>query len=308
MSDSALFLITLDVELGWGLARSRSNHLDLLKKDEKQVREAIDFLLKNFEGYQIPATWAMVGHLFLDSCQKKDGIPHPDMPHVRDDWYSCDPATNITQDPLFYGRDIVEKVLASRLKHEIGYHSFSHVIFSECSRQVAQAEIEAGLKLARESGIELKSFVFPKNQIGHIDVLKEYGFQIYRGKNLTRAVQNSYLMNKLGAIMDTGLAPPTEARLVEGIWELPSSLYFCEPRLPFTLLPRTKLGLRRAINSKKIFHVFLHPWNLVIYPQIRDDLVKLLRFVAQKQAQGKLEVTTMAGLASRLNQGRETKQ
>ena len=111
----------------------------------------------------------------------------------------------------------------------------------------------------------------------------------------------AYAGSGVAGMLDIVLAPPTEPKLVDGLWELPSSLYFCEPRLPSTLLPRAKLGLQRAINSKKIFHIFMHPWDLVIYPWIGGKLVKLLEFVGRKQAQGKLEVTTMAGLASRLN-------
>jgi hypothetical protein len=56
------------------------------------------------------ATWAIVGHLFLDHCEKEDGIPHKDMPRFTDGWYSCDPCTGIHKDPLYYGRDIIEKI------------------------------------------------------------------------------------------------------------------------------------------------------------------------------------------------------
>jgi len=156
----------------------------LIKNEDKKVRGCIDTLLSLFEKYNIPATWAVVGHLFLNHCEKEDGIPHKDMPRFKENWYSSDHCTDIQRDPLYYGRDIVEKILSNRIEHEIGYHSFSHVIFSECSREVAEAEIKMGDKLAKEFGIALKSFVFPKNNIGHVDVLKKNGFKIYRGYNL----------------------------------------------------------------------------------------------------------------------------
>ena len=137
-----IFIISLDTELIWGnIAYPSSETVSLMKKDSKKVRGCIDILLNLFEKYNIPATWAIVGHLFLDHCECEDGIPHQDMPRFKEEWYSSDPCTDIQKDPLYYGKDIVEKILSNRIEHEVGCHSFSHVIFSECSREVAEAEI-----------------------------------------------------------------------------------------------------------------------------------------------------------------------
>ena len=183
--NKSIFIISLDTELLWGYGGYPSSEaISLMKNDDKKVRGCIDTLLSLFEKYNIPATWAVVGHLFLDHCKCEDGIPHKDMPRFKEDWYSADPYTDIRRDPLYYGKDIVEKILSNRIEHEIGYHSFSHVVFPECSREVAEAEIKKGVKLAKEFEITLKSFVFPENKIGHVEVLKKNGFKIYRGYNL----------------------------------------------------------------------------------------------------------------------------
>ena len=183
--DKPTFVISLDTELLWGyVAHPTLEAVNLMKSDSKKGRGCIDTLLNLFEKHNIPATWAVVGHLFLDHCECEGGIPHKEMPRFKDDWYSADPCTDIRRDPLYYGKDIVEKILSNRIEHEIGYHSFSHVVFSECNREVVEAEIKVGIKLAKEFGITLKSFVFPENKIGHVDVFKENGFKIYRGENL----------------------------------------------------------------------------------------------------------------------------
>ena len=175
--NKSIFIISLDTELIWGYAAyPSSGAVSLMKNDDMKVRGCIDLLLNLFEKHNIPATWAIVGHLFLDHCEREDGIPHKDMPRFRADWYSSDPCTDIQRDPLYYGKDIVDKILSNRIDHEIGYHSFSHIVFSECSRDVAEAEIKVGDKLAKEFGITFKSFVFPENKIGHMDILKEHGF------------------------------------------------------------------------------------------------------------------------------------
>lgn len=143
MINNPIFVISIDTESIWG--RMYSDVKAILLNNPKRWRDSIDVLLNLFEKYDIPATWAIVGHLFLDHCEKEDGIAHKNMPKSKEDWYDCDPCTDIHRDPLYYGKDIVEKIISSPVGHEIGYHSFSHVVFSECSREVAEAEIKSGI-------------------------------------------------------------------------------------------------------------------------------------------------------------------
>ena len=305
MITQPIFIISLDTELLWGYAgHPLSDAVNLMKNDDARVRGCIDILLNIFEKHNIPATWAIVGHLFLDQCGKEDGIPHKNMPRFKDNWYSSDPCTDVQRDPLYYGNDLVENILSNRIKHEIGYHSFSHVVFSECNREVAEAEIKEGIKLAKEFGIRLRSFVFPEDKIGHIDVLKENGFKMYRGKPLRKG-GNDPNQNMLLRIFNAGIkriiAPPVEPKWMDGIWEIPSSMYFCEPIIKSSVLQRAKLGLHRAIRSKKVFHIWLHPHNLLMYPSLKDDLDKFLGIVAKKRDEGKIEVMTMGELAGALN-------
>ena len=306
--DQPTFILSLDMELIWGyVAYPSSKEVSLMKHDDKKVRGCIDTLLALFEKHNIPATWAMVGHLFLDHCECEDGIPHKDMPRFKKDWYSSDPCTGIERDPLYYGKDIVETILSNRVAHEIGYHSFSHVVFSECNREVAEAEIKEGMKLAKEFGITLNSFVFPQNKIGHVDILKEYGFKIYRGENGRRRCDPSQniLIRKCNGGINELIAPPVEPKWMDGIWKIPSSMYFCDPQIKFSVLPRAKLGLYRAIKAKKIFHIWLHPHSLLLYPSLKDDLDKFLGIVAKKRDEGKIGVMTMGEFAEALDENED---
>ncbi len=295
-----IFIISLDVELIWGCAAYASHkNIGLLKRDNTKVRGCIDTLLSSFEKHNIPATWAVVGHLFLDHCEKEDGMPHKDMPRFKEDWYSIDPCTDIQRDPLHYGKDIVDKILSNRIGHEIGYHSFSHVVFSECSRKVAEAEIKIGNKLAKEFGITLKSFVFPENKIGHIDVLKDNGFKIYRGEDRCRRYDPSQniLIRKFNGGINKLIAPPVEPKWIDGLWMIPGSMFFCDPQIKSSVLPRAKFGLYRAIRTKKVFHIWLHPHNLLLYPSLKDDLDRFLEIVAKKRGAGEIDVITMGEIA-----------
>lgn len=280
LSVQPTFIISLDVELLWGLIPTRDKYsqtfLSLLTSDAKNGRGAIDFLLNVFEKYDIPATWAIVGHLFLDHCES---------------------------DPLYHGKDIVKKIISSTVNHEIGYHSFSHVLFSECSREIAEAEIKKGLKLAKEFGITPKSFVFPWNKIGHVDILTENGFEIYRGKNGRWDAGQRFLARMVNGAIDKIIASPTEPTWRNGIWQIPSSMTFFDSQVPTSLLTlKAKIGICRAIRSNRVFHVFLHPHNLLYSPLLAKEFETLLAFASKKRDDDGLRITTMGEFASYLNQ------
>lgn len=324
LSDKATFILSLDVELLCGIindpeSKFKNRDINLLLNDDTKERGCVDALLNLLEKHCIPATWAVVGHLFLDHCECENGIPHEDMPRFKEDWYSFDPCSDIQKSPLFYGRDIIENILANKIKHEIGYHSFSHVLFSECSREVAEAEIRISEKLAKNFGITIKSFVFPENKIGHVDVLKANGFEIYRGENgivlplasqffkarlPIRAgdIRKNYSIRTLHNGMSKLIAPPVEPKWMDGIWEIRSSMFFCDPQVKFSVLPRARIGLCRAIRSKKVFHIFLHPYNLLLYPSLKDDLNNFLQIVAKKRDEGKIAIMTLGDIAEVLNE------
>jgi len=301
--DKAVFGISLDTELAWGFTVNSKNETpSVLYNDPKQGRSTIDSLLKLLDKYEIPATWAIVGHLFLGPAKEKAFI-HRKMPQFTEGWLDWNFYSSLEHNPLYYGKDIVERILAAPLKHEIGLHSFFHIPFSLCSREVAEAEVELGMKAAKKFGITPISFVMPKNKIGNVGVLKENRFQIYRGETLGRRSDNQlFLARAFNGGIDKIIASPSSPLYEDGIWKLPGSMYFCDPQIPFSLLPRARLGLSRAIQANKVFHIFLHPWNLLMYKRLRRDLESFLAIVDKKRNEGKLEVMTMGDLALYLNQ------
>jgi len=55
------------------------------------------------------------------------------------------------------------------------------------------------------------------------------------------------------------------------------------------------------MRSNKIFHVWLHPQNLLQQLSLAKYLDKLLAFVSKKRDEGKIKVMTMGELALHLN-------
>ena len=297
----SIFIMSLDVESLWGsIMHPQSRERILLDRDRKKGRGDIDILLSLCAKHNIPATWAMIGHLFLDKCRREKGVPHYGMPRHRDNWYSCDPCSDIESAPLYYGKDIVEKILGSRVRHEIGYHSFSHVPFSECTREVAEAEIEAGLKAAADLGIKLESFVFPYNKIGHVDVLREKGFKIYRGVDPAAAGRSSPLS---GLFRELNRFSPTlsEIKWMNGIWEISGTNLIVDMPRYMPLVSIAKAGINRAVRAGRIFHIWLHPHNLILRPSLSRSLDSIMEFVSEKRNRGELRVMTMGDLVNVLH-------
>jgi len=299
--DKPVFLISLDTELLWG--PTGIGPLNYVKKSGTEIRKKISILIDIFEKYKIPVTWAIVGHLFLESCDKETCLTARNMNKYgyKRQWY-VDPYSNIKQDPLFYGKDIIEEILSNSINHEIGYHSFSHPRFIEISREMAEDEIKESKKIEKEWGIKFSSFVFPVNEIAYVDILKENGFKIYRGKPAgINTHSKNLLINKVGGGVNKLIAPPVEPRWRDGIWEIQSSMFFSELQIPQSLLIRSKFGLDRSIKNRKLFHIWFHPWSLLRNKRLKDDLEQFLKYVNNKRKNGKLEVMTMGELAEYLN-------
>ena len=237
------------------IARMLQNHEDI-------AIAAIDKILRLFETYKVPATWALVGKLFYEHSE------------------------------------IVDQIRGTTVQHEIGYHSFSHIRFSESSRQAAKTELDEGLKIQDEFGVHFKSFVFPENKIGHVDLLRQYGYTIYRGANMAgKSIGKPLFVRAKNFAVSKIVAPPVTPLWKDGIWEIPSSMMFYD--LPYfqTLSLRAKKGIRKAIAVGNTFHMFIHPQDVLLDPKLLDRFEKVLQFVNAETEEKRLSSITMGDLA-----------
>ena len=129
------FILSLDVELMWGWRK------ELEQACAVERAHIIDQLLRLFVQFDVPATWFIVGHLFLDRCSALNGVKHPEILPPTAEWFNRDPCGDERTNPDLYGRTLVDKIRSCSVPQEIGCHSFSHVSFPECSREIARSEI-----------------------------------------------------------------------------------------------------------------------------------------------------------------------
>jgi hypothetical protein len=310
------FMLSLDTELAWGGVHDRS----YLRRSHlfEGTRNAIARLIVLLERYEIRATWAVVGHLFLDKCGPVNGTKHyevvrPTYSWMQGDWFDGDPCTNLENAPFWYAPDIVENILNCRTPQEIGCHGFSHIIAGDpgCSPECFESELKASQAAARQWGITLKSFVFPRNSIGHLDVLATNGFTSYRGVLPRWHDRLTGPAKRVGRMLDNTLPVPTTTAMpqhTEGLWNLPATCFYLHRegwarRIPIGMrVQKANLGMRRAANDGSLFHLWFHPFNLASDPDgLLRGLESIFEEVARLRDSGKLENPTMGELAQHMN-------
>jgi peptidoglycan/xylan/chitin deacetylase (PgdA/CDA1 family) len=314
--ERGVFTLSLDFELIWGT-------LDLFGPErfrracERERAVVIDRLLALLAEFEISATWCVVGHLFLERCEARPGRKHPEIVRPRParqerDWFRRDPGGSEAEAPLFMARSLIEKIRACPVPQEIGCHSFSHVIFgdAECSRAAAESEIAACARLAAELGIGLRSFAFPRNRVGHLDVLREYGFACYRGPEPHWYEQSQWpaavkRAAHLWEVLAAATPPVVLPRWAEaGLWNIAGSMIYFPMHGLRWLIPvswrvrRARKGLEAAAQQRRIFHLWLHPTNLADHTEAMfAGLRAILERARELQAQGELRILPMGALA-----------
>jgi len=322
--DKAVFVISLDTELGWGsfdkggLARNSEYYL--------QERDIVKRLLALFDAHKINATWAIVGHLFLKSCSRygPDNHNHVLQPAYRwypGGWLSHDPFSNVNKDPLFYAPDIVDNILAARQSHEIASHTFTHAILGdpECSQEVAHSQLSECKRLAEDLGIEIVSMVFPRNSVGRLNVLSELGFLSFRGQEVRwyRSLDSRRQIHKLCHYLDrlTSVTPRCYKELscyridsqARWLFDLPASMFYAPFGGLWNLVGlsrrvlQAKKGIMEAVRKGALFHLWFHPFNLATSSLLLEGLDEVLGFVASQVKAGNIESLTMGATAQHMN-------
>lgn len=313
--DRGTFVVSIDTELAWGRAHRRSEggarHRGVAE------REAVEGVLAVLARHGITATWAVVGHLFLDACHDDGRGPHPELVAPAYDWLAgswldVDPCTSLAEDPDWYGRDIVDAILACPVRQEVGSHTFSHVIVDDpgCSPAVLDSELAAATAVAAARDLELRSFVYPRNQVAQVARLAGHGFRCYRGgRSSPPFADRPRWQRRLLAAAD-GLRPlPGSAALpaldAGGVWNVPQTYLFdpAASRRPAALWARRPVArLHQAARQRSLFHLWFHPHNVAAAPgRALGALERVCAEAARLRGAGRLEVLTMGDLARHLD-------
>jgi peptidoglycan/xylan/chitin deacetylase (PgdA/CDA1 family) len=244
--ERAMFIISIDVDVGTrelGVLNRGKNDMNVNNRiSESRVGEieetAFHLFAETLNDCEIPVTFAIRGQL-----------------------------TEVND-------SILELLLKSSVKHDIGAHGYYHRKFTNLSCNEAENELKMISLGMKKFGIVPRSFVFPKNRVAHLDLLEKYGYKCYRG---------------YGGFTNDCMYIEKQGRL----YDLHPSLYL--DRGCFTF-PKKILDI--AIEKKLPFHLWFHLWNFggtneLIKRSIDNIVSPLLKYSKKKQKSGMLTFETM---------------
>jgi len=276
--------ISADFEIAWAF-RGRSEEERLTRGI--RCRRNVPMILRMLKETGVPITWATVGHLFLESCERGSaGCPHPEMPRPpknlrwEGDWYRHDPCSDWKTQPHWYAPDLISQILSSDVPHEIGSHSFSHIDFSESTstRELVEQELKACIRVMSRHNLRLRSLVYPFNNMGHhyLDLIGGLGLTAVRHRD-----------SRVRLCYPVGTP--------SGVYQLYESMNLRRAKY-YEYIEKAGLLLNEAIRRQAAYHIWFHPSDPTEI--FETEFYDIIRLMAELRTQGKLWVVTMGDLAA----------
>jgi len=305
----SIFCLSLDLELLIGWHDLPNSIYENRKKELENVRDRIYKLINVLEKNKIRCTWGVTSHLFLEKCDGHDDYPNKE-------WLLRDPRTGVKENPLWYAPDLINRLLQSDVDFEIGCHGFSHAIFSDIEENQAGYELRMSRDLVKDWGIELKSFIFPRNKEGHKKILAEFRYTAYRPR--IRIDYKPKIIRALDLLLARGGPGPVVPMIDEyGMVKIPPSIcleyesllhkIFCKSPPRDTFRRYMESGLERTVSQGGVFHVWMHPCE---YGKCvsQNDFEYLINLVKKYETEGKLRILTMSQIAQKVCEIEKQKQ
>jgi len=285
--------ISIDVELAWGIwdKPSAAYHARCAEHEEAIVKG----LVALFERFDVGATWAFVGRLLeLDDAAARSTS-----------WGS----------QIWYAPALVEVVRGARTPQDIGSHSYAHVYFGATPREAVRGDLAAARRVHDRHGLPFCSFVFPRNQVAHVDLLREAGVRVFRsvdhgwhmavGRRLgRRAGRVANLADKMLPIPPAVVEPVVHATERGEIVELPSSMLLMARNglrravPPASVVAKARLGLAAARRTGGTFHLWFHPSNFYYEPERQlETLGAIVEAAARMRDHGEIDIRPMSSFA-----------
>lgn len=300
---SGKFIISLDCEGKWGVA-DRSREGKGFISNAKLV-DVYSRILQLFEKYRFRATFAFVSALCLEPDELVDGIDGVELLHGGKNWLT--PAWGELRAGIVDGWSCPELLTLVRAHgaHHVCTHGGTHLPYSNSATpsEAVKWDIEFARQHHARFGLGWGGIVFPRNVVGHLDIMAGAGIAYYR--SMDRAEQ---VTGKLGK--GVRLANEFVSADKFGLWPVGRGHDHCpvglspgkfinarigfRRRVPATAtLRRAKTMLRYASIRGRTFHLYTHPHNFINDEGMFGRLETILDMATTMVAEGQLEVMTM---------------
>lgn len=297
--DKGVFTLSLDCEGLWGVA----DHLGASTQsiNQSSLTEVYRYIEDVLSHHSIKATYAFTTLFTQD---ESDILKYKDIiksyVNEQDKWYKYIYST-LQNESLngWLGRELY--LQAKQNGHEIAWHGFTHHPLGQTTKEsIVEFEIAESLKIFEKESISVNSLVFPRNDVGHLKLLSNSGFNVYR-KGLIE--QSRLHSNKYYRVLDelNILKPSQKFKQSKNnpMISLPAGYLLKWPSGAKKFIPsevtykRWDHILRSASHKSAQAHMWFHPHNMITAPKMRDTFESIIKNVSTKIQNGELINLTM---------------
>lgn len=284
------FIISLDFELLWGLAGWSLQRINSYQSHIDGSRCALKGILEILERYGVKCTIGYVGGMDYASVEEFKHVNVENEPMYKEPMFSSYRSLvphigKEFSEELFFCKDVIAS-LVKNINVELGSHTFSHYYCLEEGQTIEEfeADIQAAVTEAAHRGLQLKTVIFPRNQVypEYLEVCARHGFTHYRGNletYLYRSEQTpaNFSLRRILRLADTyfnlsGHNSYDKPKKLSGIINVPGSRFYrpYSPLLAFLeplKVRRVKKSIEYAAKHGQIYHLWWHPHNFGLHTE-----------------------------------------
>lgn len=283
---SGALIISLDCEGKWGVADRSKERRDLIST--AKLIDVYSRILDIFEKYGFRATFAFVSALCIDADELQSLLSGVYLQHAGKNWLATPTAELERGFTDGWCAPGLLQLVRSRGVHDICTHGGTHLPYS--SDATTQQSVEWDINFARQRherlGLDWGGIVFPRNVVGHLDVMAIAGVNYYRSMDRCEQVSGTVgkavrLANEFVSADRFGLQQQRNNR-PDSLSAL-SSGKFINAKIGFRKRVSSKLTLRRAevmldfaCSHNRILHLYTHPHNFINDVEMFHKLDRIL--------------------------------
>jgi len=293
------FIISLDCEGKWGTVGLEKIQKKINSHNLNYVYKKINNLLLK---YDMPATFAFVMALILSEnesrkfdCLTIEEINQNNI-YLKEFWKSKKKGnTEGWLEPKIFDEIIKNSNI------EIASHGFSHFICDDRANTLeVEKEFRNSLEVSNIKNLNLKTFVFPENKIGNLNILKKFNFIGYRNTNKLK-YKNSRVSRFKNLFAEFNVFQRLEKEDNKNNSELisiPSGFFFNSKFGLRNLVPgfitfkRWKSLINDSIEKNKTLHLWFHPHNLISAPNSFFVLENIIKYLSELRKLDKISIIT----------------
>lgn len=300
MKNKGVFTLSLDCEGLWGMADQPS----LLASDiinGQSLQFAYEFLSNVLNLHDVRATAAFVSAFAAPRAALLEHLPLIErLSELNPGWFMqilpmLRQGENQGSDG-WQGEAFWRNLAASG--HEMAWHGATHMPLDNVTTTEA---VDLELLLAEELFDALNhtpsSVVFPRNQVGHLDRLRQSGFLTYRASNGSGGASRVVALLRELYVWDNAVAD--KPREQDGLYVSPPGFFLNWPAGIRSAVPvsvtvrRWRSLLRHAAETGGYVHMWFHPHNFITAPAMQETFALIMHEVGILVRTGDLLNLTM---------------